>query len=346
MQSSDDYAYVLPEELIAQSPANKRSASRLLIVPRLGGPLIDSKFSDLATRLGPTDLLVINETKVLPARLYGYKTGTGGKFELLLERLYGGTRALVQIRASKAPGAGTELTTAGGTRLRILGREGMFFVVACSDGDSIEALLFREGETPLPPYIERPVDPADTDRYQTIYAKYPGAVAAPTAGLHFDKPLLMQLTAHGVRLGRLTLHVGAGTFSPMKSDVLDEHEMHSEEIVVDEALVEAVRDTRARGGRVVAVGTTVVRALESAAQGGELKPTRGQTRLFIRPGYRFQVVDMLITNFHLPRSTLIVLVSAFAGVERIRGAYAHAVENRYRFFSYGDAMLLESRAPE
>ena len=346
MQSSDDYAYVVPEELIAQSPANKRSASRLLIVPRLGDPLIDSKFSDLATRLGPTDLLVINETKVLPARLYGYKTGTGGKFELLLERLCGGTRALVQIRASKAPGAGTDLTTAGGARLRILGREGMFFVVACSDGDSIEALLFREGETPLPPYIERPVDPADTDRYQTIYAKYPGAVAAPTAGLHFDKPLLMQLTAHGVRLGRLTLHVGAGTFSPMKSDVLDEHEMHSEEIVVDEALVEAVRDTRARGGRVVAVGTTVVRALESAAQGGELKPTRGQTRLFIRPGYRFQVVDMLITNFHLPRSTLIVLVSAFAGVERIRGAYAHAVENRYRFFSYGDAMLLESRAPE
>lgn len=346
MQSSDDYAYVLPEELIAQSPANKRSASRLLIVPPLSGALIDGKFSELATRLRPIDLLVINETKVLPARLHGHKTGTGGKFELLLERLCDGAQALVQIRASKAPGAGTELTTAGGARLRILGREGMFFVVACSDGGSIEALLHREGEIPLPPYIERPVDRVDHDRYQTIYAKHPGAVAAPTAGLHFDQPLLRQLAADGVRVGRLTLHVGAGTFSPMKSDVLDEHEMHSEEIVVDEALVEAVRDTRARGGRVVAVGTTVVRALESAVQNGELKPTRGQTRLFIRPGYRFQVVDMLITNFHLPRSTLIVLVSAFAGVQRIREAYAHAVKRRYRFFSYGDAMLLESRVPE
>ena len=270
MQSSGDYSYILPEELIAQSPANKRSASRLLIVPPLGGALIDGKFSELATRLRPTDLLVINETKVLPARLHGHKTGTGGKFELLLERLCGGSQALVQIRASKAPGAGTELTTAGGAKLRILGREGMFFVVACSDDDSIEALLYREGETPLPPYIERPVDRADNDRYQTIYAKHPGAVAAPTAGLHFDKPLFTQLEADGVRVGRLTLHVGAGTFSPMKSDVLDEHEMHSEEIIVDEELVEAVRDTRARGGRVVAVGTTVVRALESAVQDGEL----------------------------------------------------------------------------
>ena len=346
MQSSNDFAYILPEDLIAQSPADKRSASRLLIVPPLGGALIDGKFSGLATRLRPTDLLVINETKVLPARLHGHKTSTGGKFELLLERLCGGSQALVQIRASKAPGAGTELTTAGGAQLRILGREGMFFVVACSDDDSIEALLRREGETPLPPYIERPVDRADNDRYQTVYAKHPGAVAAPTAGLHFDKPLFTQLEADGVRVGRLTLHVGAGTFSPMKSDVLDEHEMHSEEIIVDEELVEAVRDTRARGGRVVAVGTTVVRALESSVQDGELKPTCGRTRLFIRPGYRFQVVDMLITNFHLPRSTLIVLVSAFAGVQRIREAYAHAVESRYRFFSYGDAMLLESRAPE
>jgi len=346
MQSSHEYAYALPEELIAQSPPQKRTASRLLIVPPAGGALIDRQFSELGTRLHPADLLVINETKVLPARLRGSKTGTGGKFELLLERLCGGAQALVQIRASRAPDAGTELTTAGGAHLRILGREGMFFFVACSDGGSFEALLYREGETPLPPYIERPVDRADSDRYQTVYAKHPGAVAAPTAGLHFDEPLLAQLVADGVRLGRLTLHVGAGTFSPMKSDVLDEHEMHSEEIVVDDALVEAVRDTRTRGGRVVAVGTTVVRALESAAQSGELKPTRGQTRLFIRPGHRFQVVDMLITNFHLPRSTLIVLVSAFAGVQRIHEAYAHAVENRYRFFSYGDAMLLESRAPE
>jgi len=346
MQSSHEYAYALPEELIAQSPPQKRTASRLLIVPPAGGALIDRQFSELGTRLHPADLLVINETKVLPARLRGSKTGTGGKFELLLERLCGGAQALVQIRASRTPGAGTELTTAGGAQLRILGREGMFFFVACSDGGSFEALLYREGETPLPPYIERPVDRSDSDRYQTVYAKHPGAVAAPTAGLHFDEPLLAQLAADGVRLARLTLHVGAGTFSPMKSDVLDEHEMHSEEIVVDDALVEAVRDTRTRGGRVVAVGTTVVRALESAAQSGELKPTRGQTHLFIRPGYRFQVVDMLITNFHLPRSTLIVLVSAFAGVQRIHKAYAHAVENRYRFFSYGDAMLLESRAPE
>ncbi len=346
MQSSHEYAYTLPEELIAQSPPEKRTASRLLIVPPPGGALIDGQFSELATRLRPTDLLVVNETKVLPARLHGHKTGTGGKFELLLERSYGGSQALVQIRANKTPESGAELTTIGGARLKILGREGMFFVVACSDGSSFEALLYREGETPLPPYIERPGGRADDDRYQTVYAKHPGAVAAPTAGLHFDEALLAQLAAEGVKLARLTLHVGAGTFLPMKSDVLDEHEMHSEEIVVDEALVESVRDTRARGGRVVAVGTTVVRALESAAQGGELKPTRGLTRLFIRPGHRFQVVDTLITNFHLPRSTLIVLVSAFAGAQRIREAYAHAVDNRYRFFSYGDAMLLESRTPE
>ncbi|HCX86893.1 MAG TPA: tRNA preQ1(34) S-adenosylmethionine ribosyltransferase-isomerase QueA [Gammaproteobacteria bacterium] len=346
MQSSHQYDYDLPGELIAQSPKDKRSASRLLIVPPPGEALIDGVFSDLVGRLRPNDLLVVNDTKVLPARLYGRKTETGGKFELLLERLQGGAQALVQIRASRAPGAGTDLTTEGGTPLRILGRDGAFFLVACSDGGSFEALLYREGETPLPPYIQRPVDRSDSDRYQTVYAKHPGAVAAPTAGLHFDEPLLDRLTASGVGLARLTLHVGAGTFAPIKSDSLDEHQMHAEEIAVDQALVESIRDTRRRGGRVVAVGTTVVRALEAAAQSGELKSARGETRLFIRPGYAFQVVDMLITNFHLPRSTLMVLVSAFAGVQRIREAYAHAVANRYRFFSYGDAMLVQSRAPQ
>jgi len=346
MQSSHEFDYDLPGELIAQSPKDKRSTSRLLIVPPPGEALIDGVFSDLAGRLRPNDLLVVNDTKVLPARLYGRKTETGGKFELLLERLQGGPQALAQIRASKAPGAGTDLTTHRGTPLRILGRDGAFFVVACSDGGSFEALLHREGEVPLPPYIDRPVARSDSERYQTVYAENPGAVAAPTAGLHFDEPLLECLTAEGIRLGRLTLHVGAGTFAPMKSDSLDEHQMHAEEIVVDETLVEAVRDTRHRGGRVVAVGTTVVRALEAAAENGALRPMRGDTRLFIRPGHVFQVVDLLITNFHLPRSTLMVLVSAFAGVQRIREAYAHAVKNRYRFFSYGDAMILESRAPQ
>ena len=344
MKYSTDFDYNLPGDLIAQSPLAERADSRLLIVPPRNGDLIDSTFSDLTDRLLPGDLLVVNETKVLPARLHGQKSDTGGKVELMLERLLDERTALVQLRASKSPGVGTELTTTGGTPLQVLGREGMFFVVGCNPGEQFEELLHREGETPLPPYIERPVDRADDERYQTVYARHPGAVAAPTAGLHFDEQLFENLAAKGVRLAKLTLHVGAGTFSPMKSEVLDQHEMHAEEIVVDEDMVEAVCQARDRGGRVVAVGTTVVRALESSAQHGVLAPMQGPTKLFIRPGFRFSVVDMLITNFHLPRSTLIVLVSAFAGVERIREAYQHAVDHRYRFFSYGDAMLLESRS--
>ncbi len=343
MKYSTDFEYDLPEDLIAQSPLAERAGSRLLIVPPANGALIDSVFCDLDQRLRPDDLLVVNETKVLPARLYGQKARTGGKFELLLERLLDESTALVQLKASKAPGVGTELTTGGGAPLRVLGRDGLFFVVACNADERFADLLHREGETPLPPYIVRPVDGADKERYQTVYAKHPGAVAAPTAGLHFDEPLFKRLAAKGVQLAKLTLHVGAGTFSPMKSEILDQHEMHAEEIIVDDALVEAVCQTRDRGGRVVAVGTTVVRALEAAVQRGGLAPMRRPTTLFIRPGFRFSVVDMLITNFHLPRSTLIVMVSAFAGVERIREAYKHAVDRRYRFFSYGDAMLLESR---
>ena len=343
MKYSTDFEYDLPEGLIAQSPLAERAGSRLLIVPPANGALIDSVFSDLDQRLRPDDLLVVNETKVLPARLYGQKAQTGGKFELLIERLLDESTALVQLKASKAPGVGTELTTGGGAPLRVLGRDGLFFVVACNADERFSDLLHREGETPLPPYIVRPVDGADKERYQTVYAKHPGAVAAPTAGLHFDEPLFKRLAAKGVQLAKLTLHVGAGTFSPMKSEILERHKMHAEEIIVDDALVEAVCKTRDRGGRVVAVGTTVVRALEAAAQSGVLAPIQGPTTLFIRPGFRFRVVDMLITNFHLPRSTLIVMVSAFAGVERIREAYKHAVDRRYRFFSYGDAMLLESR---
>ncbi len=343
MKYTTEFDYDLPEELIAQTPLSERAESRLLIVPPDNGPLIDSVFSDLDARLRSDDLLVVNETKVLPARLHGQKTLTGGKVELLVERFLDESTALVQLRASKPPGAGTELTIGGGTPLRVLGRDGMFFIVACKPGERFEELLYREGETPLPPYIGRPVEGIDSERYQTVYARHPGAVAAPTAGLHFDERLFEHLAAKGVQLAKLTLHVGAGTFSPMKSEILDQHEMHAEMIVVDDDLVEAVRQTRNRGGRVVAVGTTVVRALESAAQSGDLAPMRGLTKLFIRPGFRFSVVDMLITNFHLPRSTLIVLVSAFAGVERIREVYKHAVDRRYRFFSYGDAMLLESR---
>ncbi len=343
MKYSIDFDYDLPEDLIAQAPLAKRTDSRLLVVPAAHHTLIDTVFSDLEQRLRHGDLLVVNETKVLPARLYGQKSRTGGKVELLLERLLDEGTALVQLRASKPPGPGTELITKGGAPLRVLGRDGMFFVVACSGGERFEELLYREGEAPLPPYIERPVKDTDRDRYQTVYARNPGAVAAPTAGLHFDERLFEKLAAKGIQLAKLTLHVGAGTFSPMKSEILDQHEMHVEEIVVSDELVEAVCQTRDRGGRVIAVGTTVVRALESAAQRGALAPMRGPTKLFIRPGFRFRVVDMLITNFHLPRSTLLVLVSAFAGVDRIREAYKHAVDRRYRFFSYGDAMLLESR---
>jgi S-adenosylmethionine:tRNA ribosyltransferase-isomerase len=343
MYSASDFDYSLPQSLIAQEPPVNRGDSRLLIVPPGDAALIDAGFGDLGSRLREGDLLVINDTKVLPARLFGHKAGTGGKFELMLERILSSSRALVQLKTSKTPPSGTRLKTEKGSDLEIIGRENAFFVVEYLSGESFVDLLQREGVMPIPPYIKREVIETDAERYQTVYASDHGAVAAPTAGLHFSARHLDALQATGVELARVTLHVGAGTFQPLKSESLDDHQMHSEFFNVGREVVDAVRRTRRRGGRVVAVGTTVVRSLEAAAWQGDLKEASEQTRLFIRPGFRFKVIDMLITNFHLPRSTLLVLVSAFAGIERIRQTYEHAVANQYRFFSYGDAMLLEGR---
>lgn len=335
-----DFHYDLPPELIAQAPLPQRAASRLLVVPPPGTAFIDRHVADLPGLLVPGDLLVFNDTRVVAARLAARKP-TGGQVELLLERAQG-DEALVQLRASKATRAGTELLTAGGT-LRVLGRTGELWRIA-TPGDAL-AFFEAHGEVPLPPYITRAADASDRERYQSVFARDPGAVAAPTASLHFDAPLLAALAARGIDSATVTLHVGAGTFQPVRVDDLDTHVMHAERYAVPDALLDAVRRARGHGGRVVAVGTTVARTLEAAAAGGALRAGRGETRLFIRQGHDFRVVDALLTNFHLPESTLMMLVAAFAGRARILAAYAHAVRQRYRFFSYGDAMLLQGRAP-
>jgi S-adenosylmethionine:tRNA ribosyltransferase-isomerase len=332
-----DFHYDLPEALIAQAPLPERSSSRLLACDGASGALQDLAFRDLPGLLAPGDLLVFNDTRVLPARLRGRKP-TGGAVEILLERILGPRRILAQARSSKGfrPGSSVELT--GGERARCAGRTGDLyeFELSCDAVPLFEA----QGEMPLPPYIARPVVKEDRDRYQTVFAREPGAVAAPTAGLHFDDPMLGALKARGVLSARLTLHVGAGTFQPVRVEDVREHRMHPERVRVEASVVEAVRAARTRGGRVVAVGTTVVRSLEAAALGGSLAPFDGETDIFIVPGFRFRVVDAMVTNFHLPESTLLMLVSAFAGRERVLAAYRHAVERRYRFFSYGDAMFL------
>ena len=340
MQLSD-FDYDLPEELIAQRPCARRGDSRLLHLPANGEP-VDRRFGELPGLLRRGDLLVFNDTRVMPARLYGRKV-TGGQVEILIERVVGADRALAHVRASKSPKPGGALTI-GEWRLRVIERQEGLFLLQIEMGGDFHALMAAHGHMPLPPYIRREDAPEDETRYQTVYARRPGAVAAPTAGLHFDEAMLERLEAMGVETARVTLHVGAGTFQPVRVENLDEHVMHSEWLEVDEAVCEQVSRTRARGGRVVAVGTTSVRSLESAAADGELQPFRGDTRLFIRPGYRFRIVDVLLTNFHLPKSTLLMLVSAFAGHQRVMAAYRHAVARRYRFFSYGDAMLLERAA--
>ena len=338
-----EFDYELPPQLIAQTPTRRRSDSRLLILPPEDRPLISARFGDLIDRLRSGDLLVVNNTRVLAARLFAQKSQTGGRIEVLIERFTDNKTALVQLRASKTPRAGTLLRTIGGVELKVVGRQGSFFVIQRVDGASLKALLEAEGVVPLPPYVTREAQSDDIERYQTVYARVPGAVAAPTAGLHFDRTLLDALEDKGVDIAYLTLHVGAGTFQPVQVETLVEHRMHSEHFVIGKKLVDAVNKTRRRAGRVVAVGTTVVRALESAMQHGDLKPCSGETSLFIMPGFPFRVVDMIITNFHLPRSTLLVLVSAFSGCGRIRAAYRKAISERYRFFSYGDAMLLEEK---
>ncbi|WP_019398387.1 MULTISPECIES: tRNA preQ1(34) S-adenosylmethionine ribosyltransferase-isomerase QueA [unclassified Pseudoxanthomonas] len=334
-----DFHYDLPEELIAQAPLAERSASRMLVVPPGEGDFADLHVRDLPDLLQPGDLLVFNDTRVIPARLFGQKE-SGGRVEILIERLLPDAQARVQMRASKSPKPGSRIVLDGGGQAEVLGREDAFFVVRFEVGEPLEQWLARVGRLPLPPYIQREPDAADAERYQTVFAREVGAVAAPTAGLHFDHALLQRLRERGVEFGHVTLHVGAGTFQPVRVEDVREHTMHSEWLNVGAELVAQVRRTRAAGGRVIAVGTTVVRALESAMRDGQLQPFAGETRIFIFPGYKVRSVDALVTNFHLPESTLLMLVSAFAGKERIFAAYRHAVERRYRFFSYGDAMLL------
>jgi S-adenosylmethionine:tRNA ribosyltransferase-isomerase len=333
-----DFDYELPPELVAQVPAATRSASRLLHVD--GDRLHDLAFTALPALLARGDVVVFNDTKVIPARVHGTKS-TGGRAELLIERIVADTQAWAQVRASHAPRIGSHIELPGGARATVLAREDRFHRLGFEGTGPLHAWLDRHGDVPLPPYIAREAAPGDRERYQTIYAREPGAVAAPTAGLHFDEPTMSALAAHGVERAFVTLHVGAGTFQPVQHDDLERHVMHEEWFTLPAATVEAVARARARGSRVVAIGTTTLRALESAAnEGGTLREGASRTRLFITPGYRFRVVDRLVTNFHLPRSTLLMLVSAFAGHERIRAAYAHAIAAKYRFFSYGDAMLL------
>ncbi len=337
--SVDLFDFPLPPELIAQHPARERSASRLLHVD--GPHLADLRFSDLPGLLAPGDLLVFNDTRVIKARFFGQKD-SGGQVEVLLERIVDERHTLAQVRASKSPKAGTRITLENAFSLVCTGRQGEFFALELEGEGNLWDLAEQYGRLPLPPYIEHGVEAEDEARYQTVYARHPGAVAAPTAGLHFDEAMLKRLSGQGVRRAALTLHVGAGTFQPVRVEKIDEHKMHSERFHVPEETAAAIAATRERGGRVVAVGTTSLRTLESAACGnGLVRAGSGETDIFITPGYRFQVVDRLITNFHLPRSTLLMLVSAFAGLDPIRTAYAHAVAEKYRFFSYGDAMLLE-----
>lgn len=334
-----DFHYELPPELIAQLPLPQRSASRLLVVDVPTRRLDDRQFTDLAAFLRNGDLLVFNDTRVLPARLYGRKE-TGGAVEILIERVIGAHEAIAQIGVSKKPRPGSRIELEDGSALEVLGREGEFYTLRYAASETLEKLLLRLGHMPLPPYIARADEATDAERYQTIYAKSPGAVAAPTAGLHFDASLLDALRGKGVDFGYVTLHVGAGTFAPLRSENIEEHRMHREWLNVGAELVEKIRRTRARGGRVVAVGTTVVRALESALRDGQVQPFAGETQIFIFPGYHIVSVDALVTNFHLPESTLLMLVSAFAGRELMLDAYRHAVQQRYRFFSYGDATLI------
>ncbi|KVW32243.1 S-adenosylmethionine:tRNA ribosyltransferase-isomerase [Burkholderia ubonensis] len=351
MLTLSDFDFHLPPELIAQTALPDRTASRLLEVDNTVAParLVDRRFAELPSCIAAGDLLVFNDTKVLKARFFGHKA-SGGKVEVLIERVTGTHTALAQIRASKSPGPGTTLTLADAFDVTLGERVEPFFTLHFPA--PCLTLIEQYGRLPLPPYIEHDPDATDETRYQTVYASNPGAIAAPTAGLHFDEPLLAKLDAMGVERATLTLHVGAGTFQPVRVENLAEHKMHSEWYELPQSLVDRIAATRARGGNVIAVGTTSMRALEAAARdadaaGRPLAATQAETDIFITPGYAFRVVDRLVTNFHLPKSTLLMLVSAFAGVETIRAAYRHAIDERYRFFSYGDAMLLTRRsAPE
>jgi S-adenosylmethionine:tRNA ribosyltransferase-isomerase len=334
-----DFNYLLPETLIAQKPLAKRDASRLLCMNRDTGEIVDRQFTDFIDLINDRDLLVFNDTKVIPARLFGKKS-SGGKVEILLERVLDDHHAIAHVRASKAPKAGAIIELDKGYYCEVQGRADDLFVLEFMGLDSILTLLEQIGHIPLPPYITRADDESDLNRYQTVFAKQSGAVAAPTAGLHFDETLLEKIKAKGVQTAFVTLHVGSGTFQPVRVENLSDHVMHKEYFSVASLTVDAVMQARARGGRVIAIGTTAVRALESASRSGQLKTGFGDTDLFITPDYEFKAVDAMLTNFHLPESTLLMLVSAFAGYQPIMNAYQHAITQAYRFFSYGDAMFL------
>jgi len=334
-----DFDYELPQELIARYPATDRRGSRLLSV---ADEIADLGFTDLPSLLRAGDLLVFNDTRVIKARLAAQKQ-TGGKAEILVERIDGQRSALVHIRASKSPKPGSRLQVHGGAEAEVTGRDGELFAIRFST--DILPYLDAHGAVPLPPYLEREADEADIERYQTVYANDPGAVAAPTAGLHFDEAMLEETRTAGVRHARVTLHVGAGTFQSLREEHIEENRLHKERVEVDQDCVDAVAETRAAGGRVIAVGTTSVRALECASSSGQLQAFSGETDMFILPGYTFMSVDAMLTNFHLPQSSLLMLVAAFSGKERILEAYAHAVREKYRFFSYGDAMFLTPSKP-
>ena len=337
-----DFDYELPEALIAQHPIAERSASRLMHLDGATGHFKDLSFTQLPDLLGAHDVLVVNDTRVIKARLHGRKS-TGGKIELFVDRILDDREALALIRSSQAPRPGSELIMGAETRVEVLAREGDLFRVRFQEMRVLDALE-RWGSVPLPPYIQHAPDTLDEERYQTVFAAHPGAVAAPTAGLHFDGVLLDILAARGISIAKVTLHVGAGTFQPVRTETVEEHRMHREHYGVSVSATATIQAARARGGRVVAVGTTSLRALETAAFAGPLEAKSGETELFIHPGFRFRIVDRLITNFHLPRSSLLMLAAAFGGYQNVRRAYEHAIAQRYRFFSYGDAMLIE-KAP-
>ncbi|WP_313241043.1 tRNA preQ1(34) S-adenosylmethionine ribosyltransferase-isomerase QueA [Stutzerimonas kunmingensis] len=332
-----DFFFQLPDALIARHPLAERRASRLLVLEGETGKLSHCNFADLLDHVRPGDLMVFNNTRVIPARLFGQKA-TGGKLEILVERVLGNRSVLAHVRSSKSPKAGSKILLDGGGEAEMIARHDALFELEFDE--DVLPLLERIGHMPLPPYIDRPDDDADRERYQTVYAQRAGAVAAPTAGLHFDEALLQALRESGVETAYVTLHVGAGTFQPVRVERIEEHHMHREWLEVGQDVVDAVAACRSRGGRVIAVGTTSVRSLETAARDGELKPFSGDTDIFIYPGKSFHVVDALVTNFHLPESTLLMLVSAFAGYPETMAAYAEAVAQRYRFFSYGDAMFI------
>jgi S-adenosylmethionine:tRNA ribosyltransferase-isomerase len=334
-----DFNYHLPESLIAQKPLAERTASRLLHLDRASGAIKDNQFSNFLDLLNANDLVVFNDTKVIPARLYGHKA-SGGKIEILIERIEGDRQALAHIKASKSPKPDSLLNLDGGAICRVIERENDLFRLQFETEQTLLDLLADIGHIPLPPYIERADDSDDLERYQTVFAKQAGAVAAPTAGLHFDQAALDKLEAKGIAKAFVTLHVGSGTFQPVRADDLADHVMHKEFYQVSQATVDAVQQARARGGRVVAIGTTAVRALESASRCGSLQAGFGDTDLFITPGYEFKSVDAMLTNFHLPESTLLMLISAFAGYDAVMQAYQHAIQQQYRFFSYGDAMVI------